>query len=332
MTSCFTATPPVSSPLLPFDEHGNLKHFLTIEGLSEAQFINVLNTAESFIADDNRSVRKIPLLRGKTIINTFFEASTRTRSAFELAAKRLSADVMNFHIDMASLQKGESLLDTLKNIHAMGVDMFIIRHPNSGATEFIARHLGDKVSIVNAGDGSHAHPTQALLDMLTIKKMKQDFRHLKVAIVGDILHSRVARSEITALTLMGVEEIRLIAPQTLLPTGIDTENIRLYNDLDEGLRNVDVVIILRLQKERMTSAFLPSEREYYLCYGVTTKRLCHAKPDVMVMHPGPINRGVEISSEVADGLYSVLLKQVGLGVVARMAVMSLILGRHADDG
>lgn len=331
MISCLTGTLPPSCSVLQIDEYGRLRHFLAIAGLSKAQFSYMLDVAESFIADDSRSLRKIPLLRGKTIVNTFFEASTRTRSAFELAAKRLSADFMNFHINTAALQKGESLLDTLKNIHAMGVDMFIVRHPDSGAAEFIARHLGDKVAVVNAGDGSHAHPTQALLDMLTVRKIKGGLKSVKVAIVGDILHSRVARSEIIAMTLMGVKEIRLIAPRTLLPTNMDADNIYLFTDLDRGLQDVDVVIILRLQRERMTSAFIPSEREYYLCYGVTAQRLRHAQPDVIVMHPGPVNRGVEISSEVADGFRSVLLQQVGFGVAARMAVMSLILGRRGSD-
>ena len=308
------------------DKVGNLRHFLTIDGLEARQLLSLLDAAQSFIIDDNKSVRKVPLLRGKTIINLFFESSTRTRSTFELAAQRLSADVLSFNINMAALKKGESLLDTIKNIHAMGVDMFVIRHPDSGAAEFIAEHIGDKACVINAGDGRYAHPTQALIDMFVIRKYKADFKNLQVAIVGDILHSRVARSVIAALTVLGVKEIRLIAPRTLIPVHIEKEHITVFQDMEQGIKNVDVLYILRLQKERMCGAFLPSEREYYLNYGITRNRLANAKPDVIVMHPGPVNRGVEVSSGVADGLQSVILEQVGFGIAVRMAVMSLILG------
>ena len=288
----------------------------------------MLDTAEAFIADDSYSVRKVPLLRGKTIVNTFFESSTRTCSTFELASKRLSADVINFNANMAALKKGESLLDTLKNILAMGIDMFVVRHYASGAAEFIVKHLGDRVSIVNAGDGNHAHPTQALIDMLVIKKHKKDFAGLKVAIVGDILHSRVARSEIAALSLLGVKTIHLIAPRTLLPRQLEDDRVKLFDNLDEGLEAMDVIMVLRLQKERMNGAFIPSEHEYYLSYGVTEQRLKRAQPDVIVMHPGPINRDVEVSGAVVDGKHSMILKQVGYGVAVRMAVMSVILGNQ----
>lgn len=308
------------------DAKGKLRHLLKIDGLSQEQLLGLLKTAQAFIADDSYSVRKIPLLRGKTIVNTFFESSTRTRSTFELAAKRLSADVLHFDVTTAALKKGESLLDILKNILAMGVDMFVVRHHSSGAAEFIARHLDGQVAIVNAGDGSHAHPTQALIDMLTIQKYKKKFTDLRVAIVGDILHSRVARSEIAALKLLSVKKIHLIAPRTLLPRHLENENIQLFDNIDAGLSDVDVIIVLRLQKERMHGAFIPSEQEYYLSYGITRQRLQHAKPDVIVMHPGPINRDVEVSDHVADGKHSMILKQVGYGVAVRMAVMSVILG------
>ena len=323
--------PKFSQPsVLQFDQQGQLRHLLTIEGMS-AECINLLlDNAAAFISSDGVSTRKVPLLRGKSIFNLFFEASTRTRSTFELAAKRLSADVMNFNIDTAATKKGESLLDTLKNIHAMGVEIFVIRHYDSGAAEFIARHMGEQVCVINAGDGSHAHPTQALLDMFTIREVKKDFTNLTVAIVGDILHSRVARSEIAALKILGAKEIRLIAPPTLMPAKLNYSGVRIFHDINAGLEDADVVTILRLQKERMRGAFLPSEREYYQCYGITPERLRRAKPDAIVMHPGPINRSVEISSRVADGNQSLILRQVNCGIAIRMAVMSLIISNREN--
>jgi aspartate carbamoyltransferase catalytic subunit len=271
-------------------------------------------------------VKKVPLLRGKTIINLFFEASTRTRTTFELAAKRLSADVLNLNISATATVKGESLRDTLRNLEAMHADMFVVRHCQSGAAQFIARHVAPHVSVINAGDGRHAHPTQAMLDVFTIRRHKHDFSRLCVAIVGDILHSRVARSQIVALNALGTGEVRVIAPRTLLPAKVESLGVKVYHDLDEGLRDVDVVIMLRLQRERMQGAFLPSEHEYYRLYGLTQPRLANMKPDSIVMHPGPINRGVEISSEVADGERSVILQQVTYGIAIRMAVMSMALG------
>ena len=317
---------------LQLDEHGRLKHFLAIEGLPQDLLLKLLDTAQSFVARDG-GARKVPLFRGKTIVNFFFEPSTRTRSTFELAAKRLSADIMDFHIDTAAVRKGESLIDTLKNIQAMGADMFIVRHPDSGAATFMANCVADDVCVVNAGDGRHAHPTQALLDMFTIRKHKLEFGNLTIAIVGDVLHSRVARSEIAALKILGVRDIRLIAPRTLTPKNVEDLGVRTFRELEAGLEGADVVMILRLQKERMKGTFLPSENEYYFCYGVTTKRLKCAKPDAIVMHPGPINRGVEISSEVADGPQSVILDQVNYGVTVRMAVMSQVIsdvGRRGE--
>ncbi|AFJ03090.1 Aspartate carbamoyltransferase [Methylophaga frappieri] len=289
-----------------------------------------MDRAEQFSGLGNRQVKKVPLLRGKTIINLFFENSTRTRSTFELAAKRLSADVMNFNISTSATAKGESLLDTLHNLEAMHTDMFVVRHNQSGAAEFIAQHVAPHVSVINAGDGCHAHPTQAMLDMFTIRRHKGQFADLRVAIVGDILHSRVARSQIQALATLGVGEIRVIGPQTLLPRDCQTMGVHVFHDLASGLEGVDVVIMLRLQLERMQGALLPSAREYYRCFGLTAEKLRHAKPDAIVMHPGPINRGVEIASAVADGPQSVILEQVTHGIAIRMAVMSMALGSQSD--
>ncbi len=304
------------------DGQGRLRHLLTIEGLKRELIVELLDTAESFAEVTERSVKKVPLLRGRTIANLFFETSTRTRTTFELAAKRLSADVININAQTSATKKGETLLDTLRNLEAMHCDMFVIRHPDSGAAHFIARHAAPHVSVINAGDGRHAHPTQALLDMFTIRRHKRDFHPLIVAIVGDVLHSRVARSQIHALSTLGVQEIRVIAPQTLVPPEAEALGVHVYHDLDAGLRDVDVVIMLRLQYERMQGALLPSEHEYYRLFGLTEARLARAKDDILVMHPGPINRGVEIESAVADGPRSVILQQVTHGTAVRMAVMS----------
>lgn len=311
--------------MMQTDANGNLHHLLTIEGLSQAQLTNILDTSESFTGVTERSIKKVPLLRGKTIANLFFESSTRTRTTFELAGKRLSADVLNINMNASATTKGETILDTLRNLQAMQCDMFIVRHSASGAAHFIAEHAEPHVSIINAGDGSHAHPTQALLDMFTIRRHKKRFDNLTVAIVGDILHSRVARSQIHALKILNTREIRIIAPQTLLPPNIESFGVQVYHDLMQGLRDVDVVITLRLQKERMLGALLPSEHEYFSLYGLTTDKLAVAKDDVIVMHPGPINRGVELDSTTADGKYSVILQQVNFGIAVRMAVMSTIL-------
>lgn len=310
---------------------GGLRHFLTIEGLKRELLVQILDTADSFLSVTEKSVKKVPLLRGRTIVNLFFEASTRTRTTFELAAKRLSADVLNVNIESSSAQKGESLLDTVRNIEAMQVDMFIVRHKSSGTAHFIAKHVAPHVSVINAGDGCHAHPTQAMLDMFTIRHFKKDFSPLKVAIVGDILHSRVARSQIQALSTLGVSEIRVIAPKTLLPRDIDGLGVQIYNHMDSGLHDVDVIIMLRLQNERMRTGLLPSTKEYYQLYGLTEERLQQAKPDALVMHPGPINRGVEMSSQVADGPQSVILNQVHFGIAVRMAVMSMTLSQSGEE-
>jgi len=308
---------------LQLNQQGKLQHFLSIEGLNKALLTDILDTAESFADMSSQNVKKVPLMRGKTIVNLFFENSTRTRATFELAATRLSADILSMNIATSATSKGESLLDTIHNIEAMQVDMFVVRHSLSGAAHFIAQHVAPHVSVINAGDGQHEHPTQAMLDMFTIRRVKQQFTGLRVAIVGDILHSRVARSQIHALNILGAEEVRVIAPKTLLPADVEQLGVRVYYDMAEGLKDVDVVIMLRLQKERMNSALLPSESEYFKCYGLSEEKLKIAKPDAVVMHPGPINRGVEIASRVADGAQSLILQQVSNGIAVRMAVMSM---------
>jgi aspartate carbamoyltransferase catalytic subunit len=311
---------------IQIDADGRLKHFLSIEGLPRALLLALLDAAESFAGVGDRAVKKVPLLRGKTIANLFFEPSTRTRTTFELAAKRLSADVLNISIETSSARKGESLLDTLRNLEAMHCDMFVVRHPHSGAAHFIASHVAPHVRVVNAGDGQHAHPTQALLDIFTIRRLKLDFSNLIIAIVGDITHSRVARSDIHALNILSVAEVRVIGPMTLIPSGIEALGVRVFYDLKAGLRDVDIVIMLRVQHERMQGALLPSAHEYFNMYGLTEDKLKLAKPDVIVMHPGPINRGVEIDSAVADGPHSVILQQVSHGIAVRMAVMAMAMG------
>ena len=308
-------------------QQGRLKHFLAIEGLTRQHLTQIMNVAESFVNITDKAVKNVPILRGKTIINLFFEPSTRTRTTFELAAKRLSADVLNINISTSATSKGESLLDMLHNLEAMHCDMFVIRHDQSGAANFISRYVSKHVSVINAGDGCHEHPSQAMLDMFTIRQYKREFGHLKVAIVGDILHSRVARSQIHALTTLGVNEVRVVAPKTLIPVGIESFGVHVYHDMKQALLDVDVIIMLRLQKERMQGALLPSQREYYQLYGLSQEKLALARPDAIVMHPGPINRGVEIASSIADGPQSVILQQVSNGIAVRMAVMAILMDR-----
>jgi len=316
---------------IQLNREGHLKHFITIEGLSRDTLTEILDTADSFVDMSAQQVKKVPLLRGKTVVNLFFEASTRTLSTFELAAKRLSADVLNLNISTSSTSKGETLKDTLQTLEAMHSDMFVVRHSDSGAAHFIAEHVTPNVAVINAGDGRHAHPTQAMLDMMTIRRHKGDFAPLVVTIVGDILHSRVARSQIHALRTLGVAEIRVVAPITLLPRHIEMLGVKVFTHMEAGLKDADVVIMLRLQKERMQSALLPSEAEFYKLYGLTNEKLQHAHPDVVVMHPGPINRGVEIESAVADGPRSLILDQVTNGIAVRMAVMSMSMsGQMAE--
>ncbi len=315
---------------IQLDRNGRLKHFLTVEGLGSEILTSILDTAESFANVNEQRVKKVPILRGKTIVNLFFEASTRTRTTFELAAKRLSADILNINISTSATTKGESLLDTLQNLQAMLCDMFIVRHSDSGAAHFIASHVAPHISVINAGDGWHAHPTQAMLDMFTIRRFKGDFGNLRVAIVGDLLHSRVARSQIHALNTLNTGDVRVIAPRTLVPNDIEDMGVKVYHDLAKGVKDADVIIMLRLQKERMQGALLPSEHEYYSEYGLTEDKLKAAKDDAIVMHPGPINRGVEIESSVADGPRSVILNQVTYGIAVRMAIMSMVLGREPE--
>lgn len=306
--------------------NGELQHLLTTEGLPASILLHILNTAESFVGVTERDVKKVPLLRGKSIFNLFFEPSTRTRTTFEIAAKRLSADVVNLNIAASSQTKGETLLDTVDNLAAMHADMFVVRHSQSGAAHLIARHVRPEIHVINAGDGRHAHPTQGLLDMFTIRHYKSNFHNLRVAIVGDILHSRVARSQIHALTTLGVPEVRVIAPKTLLPARVERLGVHVYHEMAQGLKDVDVLLMLRLQNERMLSARLPSTEEYFKYYGLTPEKLSLAKRDAIVLHPGPMNRGVEIDSAVADGGQSMILPQVTFGIAVRMAVMSILAG------
>ncbi|GBD99677.1 aspartate carbamoyltransferase [bacterium BMS3Abin07] len=298
-----------------------IKDLLGIKGLSRKQIYLVLDTAAGFKDVLKRDIKKVPALRGKTVFNLFFEPSTRTRTSFELAAKRLSTDVINFSVPTSSFVKGESLLDTIRTIESYGVDYIVIRHSSSGVPHFIARH--SHASVVNAGDGINEHPTQALLDAFTIKEKKGYFEGLKIAIVGDILHSRVAKSNIYCLRELGAE-LRIVAPPTFVPHGIDSFGVEVYFDADKGLKDVDVIMMLRIQNERQEGGFLPSSDEYSRFWGLTEERLARASQGAVVMHPGPMNRGVEIMSEVADSTSSVILEQVTNGVAVRMAVLYLL--------
>ena len=312
------------------NKNGGLQHLLTIDGLPPEILSAILDTAAPFTEVAEREVKKLPLLRGKSVFNLFFESSTRTRTTFEIAAKRLSADVINLNISTSSTSKGETLLDTVDNLSAMQADMFVVRHASSGAPFLITQHLAamglEHIHVINAGDGRHAHPTQGLLDMYTIRHYKQSFANLVVAVVGDVLHSRVARSQIHALITLGVPEVRVIGPKTLIPTDVARLGVRVFHDMRAGLRDVDVVMMLRLQNERMQGALLPSPQEFFKYYGLTADKLECARPDAIVMHPGPMNRGVEIDSAVADGPHAVILPQVTFGIAVRMAVMSMLAG------
>lgn len=311
---------------------GTLRHLLDLDSLDATMLTRILDTAEGFTGVNDRSIRKVPLLRGKTVANLFFENSTRTRTAFELAATRLSADILNVDLVTSSTSKGESLLDTLRVLEALQCDLFVVRHGDSGAAHFIARHVGDTITVVNGGDGRHAHPTQGLLDMFTIRRHKGRFDGLIVVVIGDIRHSRVARSDIAALVTLGVAEVRVVGPRTLLPNALESLGVQVYDNLDTALDEADVIMGLRLQKERMRGATVPSSGEFYRTFGLTPERLARARPDALVMHPGPTNRGVEIAADVADGPQSVILEQVTWGIAVRMAVMSMIIGdRAASD-
>lgn len=297
------------------------KHILGLEDLTAKEITLILDTAESMKEVSERDVKKVPALRGVTVCNLFYEPSTRTRSSFEIAEKRLSADVLNFTLSHSSVTKGETLLDTARNLEAMGASVIVIRHPMSGAPWLLAKELSS--SIINAGDGSHEHPSQALLDLFTIREIKGDIKGLKVVIVGDILHSRVARSNIWGLVKLGAE-VSVVGPPTLVPSYIENAKARTFYSLDEAIKGADVVIMLRIQMERQDSVYFPSLREYSRFYGLTREKLKLAKKDVTVMHPGPINRGIELSSDIADDASSVILEQVSNGIAVRMAMFYLV--------
>lgn len=297
------------------------RHVLGIEELDTREIVQYLDTAEVFFEVSKRRVRKVPTLRGKTVINLFYEASTRTRTSFEIAGKRLSADVINLSVSTSSVSKGESLLDTVKNLEAMHPDVIVVRHASSGAAHFVARHT--RAGVVNAGDGTHEHPTQALLDAFTIRRAKGRIADLVVTIAGDIAHSRVARSNALLLSRLGAR-VRLCAPRTLLPVGVEQYGVEAFDDLARAVEGADVVMMLRIQRERLTEALIPSTREYSRTFGLNRRVLARAKPDAIVMHPGPMNRGVEIDSDIADAPQSVILDQVEAGVAVRMAVLYLL--------
>ena len=309
---------------IQFNSNNKLIHLLNISNMTREQIFEILDLAESYV--DNKQ-KKYNDLDGKTIASLFFEPSTRTKTTFELASKRLSADFINIDISNSSTLKGESIVDMIKTLEAMSCDMFIVRHSISGTPHYIAKEVGAKISVINAGDGIHAHPTQAMLDMYTIRKYKKEFDNLKVAIVGDILHSRVAKSLITSLTILSVKNINIIGPKILMPENLKDLNVEYFENLEDGISECDVVIMLRLQKERMHEALISTD-DYYKKYGLTSKKLQSASKDVIVMHPGPINRGIEIDSEVADGNNSVILDQVTSGISIRMAIMSMIMNNR----
>jgi aspartate carbamoyltransferase catalytic subunit len=297
------------------------RHLLGIEGLSRSDIIGLLDLAEEFVELNRQIEKKSTSLRGRTLINLFFEASTRTQASFELAGKRLGADVMNMAVGSSSIRKGETLIDTAVTLNAMHPDIIVVRHYASGAVELLAQKVD--CSVINAGDGSHEHPTQALLDALTIRRRKGNIERLVVAICGDILHSRVARSNIILLNTLGAR-VRVVAPSTLLPPGIERFGVEVTRDMREGLAGADIIMMLRLQRERMNGSFVPSTQEYFYYYGLDQKKLSYAKPDALVMHPGPMNRGVEIDSIVADGAQSLIREQVEMGVAVRMAVLEAL--------
>lgn len=304
------------------------KDLLGIEELSSEEIILILKTAESFKEVSTRQVKKVPALRGQTVVNFFFEPSTRTRTSFELAAKRLSADILNISASTSSVVKGETLRDTAMNIEAMNVDIIVMRHASSGAPHMLARIL--KPSVINAGDGSHEHPTQALLDIFTIKEKKGRIEGLKVSIIGDIAHSRVARSNIWGLTKLGAR-VTVCGPSTLVPKEIERMGVKATYDIREAIEDADVLMALRIQLERQEKNLFPSIREYSINFGLDSDKLKCAKKDVLIMHPGPINRDVELTSDVADGPHSVILEQVTNGIAVRMAVLYLVAGEKTDD-
>ena len=308
-------------------KNNELQHLLSIKGLDKKIIEKIFNDADKFLEKKDIKLDDHTSLNGKTVCNLFFENSTRTQTTFEIAAKRLSANVINLDIATSSQSKGESILDLINNLIAMSVDIFVIRHSEPGIPELIAKNIKSNAHIINAGDGNREHPTQGLLDAFTIREFKKNFSSLKIAIVGDIEHSRVAKSEINILSTLGTKEIRVIGPKALMPSNIEDLNVKVFHTMEEGLKDVDVIMMLRIQKERMSNKSVPSESEYFNSFGLNQKRLKIAKDDALVLHPGPINRGVEIDSEVADGKQSVILNQVKNGIAIRMAVMVMMIGR-----
>jgi aspartate carbamoyltransferase catalytic subunit len=304
------------------------KDLLGIDDLSKDDIYRLLETAEAMREIGERPIKKVPTLRGKTVVNLFYEPSTRTRTSFEIAEKRLSADTLNIAVQSSSVLKGETLADTAMNIEAMSPDMIVLRHASSGACHLLSRICRSR--IINAGDGMHEHPTQALLDAFTIRQHKPSFEGLKVAIIGDLLHSRVLRSNVLLLTKLGAD-VWVSGPPTLVPRGIEQLGVRVTTSVEEAVAGADVIMMLRIQQERMQGAYFPSLREYFNLFGMTVERVSRAKPDVIIMHPGPMNRGVEIASEVADGPFSVILEQVANGVAVRMAVLYLLAGGVEDE-
>ena len=314
------------------NKHGELQHLLSTEGLPLPILRDILDKAASFVdVSDRLEIRNVPLLQGKSVFNVFFENSTRTRTTFEIAAKRLSADVVNLNIASSSTSKGETLLDTVDNLCAMHADMFVVRHSQSGAAHLIARHVAPEIHVINAGDGRHAHPTQALLDMFTIREKKGRIAGLNVTILGDILYSRVARSDIWALTKLGAK-VTLCGPSTLVPRVFEQMGCRVTHDVEEAIRDADIINLLRIQHERQRKSMFPSLNEYSSLFGLNKARLARTKPDALIMHPGPINRGVEIDSEIADCGRSVILEQVTNGLAVRMAVLFLVNGGKGPQG
>lgn len=305
----------------------DFRHLLNLETLSKERMLAILDLAKTLQNNNKENLKQI--LQGKTIVNLFFESSTRTRSSFEIAAKNLGATIVNFDIGSSSAKKGETLLDTINNLGAMNVDLFIIRHPSSGASEFVQKHMRSQIPIINAGDGCHEHPSQGLLDLYTIRQYKHDFTKLKIVIVGDILHSRVARSLIHGLNTLSASEIRVIGPKTLIPQTIEKLGTHVYYNLHHGIKDADVIIMLRLQRERMQGVYLPSETEYQRLYGLDQAKLALANEDAIIMHPGPINYNVEITPSVVESQQSVILNQVSNGVMVRMAIMTLLLNPRA---
>ena len=306
------------------------RHLLGIEGLSPVEITTLLDKAETYVEQNRQTDKKKSVLRGRTLINLFFENSTRTRTSFELAGKRLGGDVINMNVSASAVSKGETLLDTAVTLNAMHPDVLAVRHPDSGAVNLLAEKVN--CAVINAGDGWHEHPTQALLDALTIRRRVGRLEGLTVAICGDIMHSRVARSNIHLLTTMGAR-VRLVAPKTLLPTGIERMGVETYNDMTKGLADVDIVMMLRVQLERMQGSYIPTVREYFRFFGLDYEKLRLAKPDALIMHPGPMNRGVEIDSEVADDFErSVIREQVEMGVAVRMACLEILAGNVIEPG